>query len=148
MDKTPPEKPTANEVTDTDTFITGTAESGATVIVKAENSKLGSTKADDKGIYKVAIPIQPAGTVITIYAEDLNGNISEDMLVTVIKKPGEQTNDGNQNTAPDNQGPDSASNLPNTSTNSYNWLLIGAILIFAGGTGWVLGQRRKRMNEH
>jgi hypothetical protein len=80
-DGTPPAKPTVNAVNDKSTAVTGTAEAGATVKVFVGTKQIGSAKST--GSYKVVIPIQKAGTVISVKAYDPAGNVSPSNNVTV-----------------------------------------------------------------
>ncbi|KAB2865931.1 MAG: DUF4175 domain-containing protein, partial [Exiguobacterium chiriqhucha] len=81
-DQTAPEAPTANEVTNQSTKVTGAAEAGSTVTVSTGTDTFTDT-ADADGVYAVAIPKQEAGTVLTITATDESGNVSEALKVTV-----------------------------------------------------------------
>ncbi|RZT21363.1 Ig-like domain-containing protein [Fictibacillus sp. BK138] len=88
-DTTPPEIPTVDEVTDQSSAITGSAEPGATVSVKAETEELSSTEAAEDGTFTITIPMQKAGTILSITATDKAGNSSEPKSVTVkdVTKP-------------------------------------------------------------
>ena len=85
IDKTAPTVPTVNAVSDKTKEVSGKAEAGATVTVTI-GSKKYSAKADGKGNYKVKIPLQKAGTKITITAKDRAGNGSKGKKVTVLDK--------------------------------------------------------------
>lgn len=82
LDKTAPEVPTANEVSDQSTEVTGEAEAGSLVTV-SNGTEEYTANADAEGAYAVTIPKQPAGTVLTITATDEAGNVSEELSVTV-----------------------------------------------------------------
>ena len=82
-DKIPPSKPTVNEVTDKSTTVTGKAEVGSTVEVKANGKLLGSSTAKSDGTFSVKISAQKAGTKLTVTAKDKAGNVSEATTVTV-----------------------------------------------------------------
>ncbi|MFP7298691.1 Ig-like domain-containing protein [Neobacillus niacini] len=82
-DQTPSEKPTVNDVTDKDTSVTGKAEAGAIVEVKANGSIIGSATAGSDGTFNVKIPVQKAGTELTITATDKAGNVSAAVKVIV-----------------------------------------------------------------
>ncbi|WP_052504593.1 S8 family serine peptidase [Rossellomorea aquimaris] len=84
MDGTSPDVPTVNEVTDRHTSVTGKAEAGATVEVKAGPDIIGSSTSD--GSFTVGIPKQKAGTELSIYAIDGAGNQGDSALVTVKDK--------------------------------------------------------------
>ncbi|MCR2821440.1 Ig-like domain-containing protein [Lederbergia panacisoli] len=85
-DKTPPTTPTASQVSDKDTKVTGKAEAGSTLTVKVGTKSLGSDKAKTNGDYSVTIKAQKAGTVLLITATDANGNASTAKKITVIDK--------------------------------------------------------------
>ncbi|TCS84490.1 Ig-like domain-containing protein [Tepidibacillus fermentans] len=82
-DITPPNKPLTDEVTDKTTSVTGTAEAGSSITVKAGTSVLGTGTVDINGKYIVTIPEQKAGTKLTITATDNAGNTSEANEVTI-----------------------------------------------------------------
>lgn len=81
-DKTAPGKPTAGEVSDQSTEVTGKAEAGSTVTVMSGQDKY-TAAADSEGSYKVTIPKQKAGTVLKMTAADAAGNVSEELSITV-----------------------------------------------------------------
>ncbi|WP_166805825.1 Ig-like domain-containing protein [Jeotgalibacillus sp. R-1-5s-1] len=81
-DKTAPDKPTADVVTDQSKEVTGKAEAGSIVSVTNGTDTFTAT-ADAEGAYAVEIPMQKAGTVLTITATDEAGNVSEELTVTV-----------------------------------------------------------------
>jgi subtilisin family serine protease len=85
VDKTPPGLPTVNTVSDKSKAVTGKTEAGATVTVKI-GSKKYSAKADGKGNYKVAIPLQKAGKKLSVTAGDRAGNTSAARTVVVLDK--------------------------------------------------------------
>ncbi|MDM5358805.1 Ig-like domain-containing protein [Peribacillus sp. ACCC06369] len=82
-DVTAPVIPTVNEVTENSTNISGTAEAGSTITVKAGTAVIGTATADTEGKYTVTIEKQKAGTKLTVTASDDAGNISEAKEVTV-----------------------------------------------------------------
>lgn len=82
-DVTSPLKPTVNEVTEKDTFVTGQAEVGSTVEVTVNDSIIGEGIVDGYGNFSVAIPVQRADTPLTIYAIDKAGHKSESVQVMV-----------------------------------------------------------------
>jgi uncharacterized repeat protein (TIGR01451 family) len=84
VDVTAPEAPVVNEVTDQSTEVTGTAESGSTVKVKVDGAEIGSSTATEDGSYMVEIPVQAAGTEITVTSADASGNESK-ATVAVVK---------------------------------------------------------------
>ncbi|EGA89383.1 modifier protein of major autolysin LytC [Planococcus donghaensis MPA1U2] len=83
-DVTAPEKPVVNKVTDESTSVTGTAEAGATVTVKADTIEIGTATVDQEGNYVVSIPKQQVGTQLEITVADKAGNISEAARVTIL----------------------------------------------------------------
>ncbi|MCR2821444.1 Ig-like domain-containing protein [Lederbergia panacisoli] len=85
-DTTPPAPPVVNSVSDLDTVVTGTAEAGSTVYVKAGSTTLGQGNSGNDGAFLAAIPKQKAGTVLTVYAVDKAGNQGPSVNVTVADK--------------------------------------------------------------
>ncbi|MBU8914765.1 chitobiase/beta-hexosaminidase C-terminal domain-containing protein [Bacillus sp. FJAT-29953] len=86
-DVTAPTKPEVNLVTDEDGQITGMAEAGTTITVKSNDLVIRTDKVELDGTFKVDIPLQPAGTAITVIATDVAGNSSEDAIVIVKNFP-------------------------------------------------------------
>ncbi|QCJ44774.1 hypothetical protein FAY30_24420 [Bacillus sp. S3] len=89
-DVTPPAKPVVNEVTDQDTAVTGSAEAGAKVEVKVNDSVIGFATIGTDGKFSVSIPVQKAGTQLVISATDKAGNVSQTTTVVVkdVTSPG------------------------------------------------------------
>jgi hypothetical protein len=83
LDLTPPEAPVVKEVTDSSKQVTGTAEAGTEVTVKAGEKVLGTAKVKEDGTFLAAIPVQKAGTVLSVTAKDAAGNVSEAASVEV-----------------------------------------------------------------
>ncbi|MGF9776060.1 Ig-like domain-containing protein, partial [Priestia aryabhattai] len=75
--------PTVNEVTEKSTNVTGTAEVGSTVTVKADDKVLGTTLTKDDGTFSVSIDAQKAGAKLTVTSTDDAGNTSEVKEVVV-----------------------------------------------------------------
>ncbi|OCT12892.1 hypothetical protein A8709_21415 [Paenibacillus pectinilyticus] len=75
-DVTAPAAPSVHAVNIVDTFVTGSAEAGSTVKVKAGASLLGTALAGVGGAYSVPIAAQAAGTQLTITATDIGLNES------------------------------------------------------------------------
>ena len=94
-DVTPPEKPTVDEVTDKSTTVTGKAEAGSTIEVKANGKVIGSGTAKADGTFSVTIPVQKVGTKLTITAKDKAGNISEETIIIVNEAKYEPSKDTN-----------------------------------------------------
>ncbi|MEO2075915.1 MAG: Ig-like domain-containing protein [Bacillus sp. (in: firmicutes)] len=88
-DGTAPGKPVVGEVTDQDSAVRGTTEAGTKVEVKAGGKVIGTGDADDKGSFSIKIPVQKAGTSLTVTAADAAGNVSEAAVVVVkdVTKP-------------------------------------------------------------
>lgn len=82
-DSTPPNSPAVNEVTDKSISISGTAEAGSTITVKAGMTVLGTATTTSEGKYTVTIPEQEVGTILSVTATDDSGNISEVKDITV-----------------------------------------------------------------
>jgi Bacterial Ig domain/S-layer homology domain len=74
-DKIAPNAPVVNDVMNTDTRVTGTAEAGSLVIVKKGATELGSARATG-GNFSVTIPRQKFGDVLSVTATDSAGNPS------------------------------------------------------------------------
>ena len=85
-DETPPATPAVDEVSDQSTTVTGTAEPGSTIFVKAGTSEIGQSKADENGNYSVTIAKQKAGTGLKIFAVDDAANRSVSASVTVLDR--------------------------------------------------------------
>jgi cell wall-associated protease len=85
IDKTAPNAPKVNKVTDRDTSIKGKTEANATVTIKRNGKIISTQKADKKGAYTIKINKQKAGTVLYITAKDKAGNESKSTKVTVQK---------------------------------------------------------------
>ena len=85
-DTTAPEAPYVDEVTENSKGLTGRAEIGSTVIVKAGENKLGSAVVQEDGTYTIEIEPQEAGTILSVTATDKAGNVSEVTSVTVVDK--------------------------------------------------------------
>lgn len=83
-DVIPPAVPVVNTVTNKATVISGKTEKSATVMAKI-GTKTYSGKADTNGNYKIAIPVQNAGTKLYVSAKDGAGNVSQAKTVTVTK---------------------------------------------------------------
>ncbi|WP_142303689.1 bifunctional 2',3'-cyclic-nucleotide 2'-phosphodiesterase/3'-nucleotidase [Neobacillus soli] len=83
-DVTAPSAPSVDEVTDQSTKVTGKAEAGSLVEVKANGTVIGSTTASEDGSYTVVIPVQPALTELIVTATDAAQNVSKETIVKVI----------------------------------------------------------------
>lgn len=86
-DKTKPGKPSVKKVDSNDKKVTGKAEAGATVTVKAGSKTLGTAVVNSKGEYSVKLKkALKTGTVLTVTAKDKAGNTSASTKVKVVKK--------------------------------------------------------------
>ncbi|MCK1999866.1 Ig-like domain-containing protein [[Brevibacterium] frigoritolerans] len=83
VDNVKPSKPTVYKVDNNDKVLTGKAEAGSTVTVKNGSKVLGSAKATSKGTFSIKIPVQKAGTKLTVTVKDSAGNVSSSVSVTV-----------------------------------------------------------------
>ncbi|WP_285769013.1 Ig-like domain-containing protein [Peribacillus sp. SI8-4] len=86
LDKTAPDAPKVNEVSDITTKVTGKAEAGSTIIVKHSNKNIGTATADKKGNYSAKISKQKAGSVLYVSAKDKAGNTGKATKATVKDK--------------------------------------------------------------
>ncbi|WP_227937210.1 Ig-like domain-containing protein, partial [Alkalihalobacillus deserti] len=84
VDQTAPEAPMVDEITDQSTAVTGQAEAGSTVTVKAGENVLGSAVVESDGTYHVEIAKQAAGTQVEVTATDEAGHVSEATKVIVV----------------------------------------------------------------
>ncbi|MDR4927226.1 Ig-like domain-containing protein [Peribacillus simplex] len=82
-DETPPTVPTVDEVKETSTSASGTAEAGSLIRVKAGTTVIGTATTSNEGKYIVSIPKQKAGTKLSVTATDKAGNTSAAKEVTV-----------------------------------------------------------------
>ena len=86
LDKIPPTL-SVNKVDDNDKVLSGKTEVGAVVSVKIGNKTYKAT-VDGKGNFKsAAIPVQKAGTSITVYSKDKAGNTSTKVVKVIDKTP-------------------------------------------------------------
>lgn len=83
IDNVAPNKPSVNKVDNNDTVLTGKAESGSTVTIKNGNTVVATANAASNGAFSAKIPVQKAGTKLTITAKDSAGNVSSSVTVTV-----------------------------------------------------------------
>ncbi|PLS02368.1 Ig-like domain-containing protein [Neobacillus cucumis] len=83
-DKTAPASAVVNTVNNKAAAVTGKTESNATVTATIAG-KAYTTKADGYGNYHVDIPVQNAGTSISVTAKDLAGNVSVARTMKVVK---------------------------------------------------------------
>lgn len=83
LDATAPGSPTVKEVNDQTTVITGIAEIGSNVIVKAGQTTLGTGVAGSDSTYSITIAKQKAGIMLSVISVDAAGNISQETKKTV-----------------------------------------------------------------
>ncbi|PKH10193.1 Ig-like domain-containing protein [Planomicrobium sp. MB-3u-38] len=84
LDTTVPAIPVVDEVTDQSVEVTGTAEAAVQISVKAGDSVIGTSIVKTDGTYAVSIPLQKAGTKLSITATDAAGNISTAIEIAVL----------------------------------------------------------------
>ncbi len=82
-DKIAPAAPVVNKVTTSSLYVTGTAEKSATILVNVGTKQIASGKATTTGTFKIAIPKQKLGTILTVYAVDASKNKSKPATVKV-----------------------------------------------------------------
>jgi hypothetical protein len=86
-DTTAPAEPEVNQITTLDEKVSGTTEPGARIsVTKDDWYWVGSTVADEKGYFELAIDKPAAGTFIFVKAEDQAGNKSEEAWKVVADK--------------------------------------------------------------
>lgn len=86
LDKTAPSRPTVTKsITTKTTVVTGKAEAGSTVYIKANGSIIGKAVADKHGKYSVKIKKQKLNTTLSVYAKDKAKNTSKTLKVKVKK---------------------------------------------------------------
>ncbi|WP_377108899.1 Ig-like domain-containing protein [Rossellomorea sp. GCM10028870] len=83
-DGTPPSAPQVKNITDQTTIVTGSAEEGSTVTLKAGNITIGTGTASDTGTFEIPISLQQVGAVITVTSTDESGLVSTATKVTVV----------------------------------------------------------------
>ncbi|MBT2757429.1 transglycosylase SLT domain-containing protein [Mesobacillus foraminis] len=84
MDKTPPSILTINTITNKSKEVTGKTEANATVTLSVAGKSY--IKAADKyGTYKIAIPVQNTGTVLSLTVKDIAKNSSAVKKVKVVR---------------------------------------------------------------
>ncbi|WHX98509.1 S8 family serine peptidase [Neobacillus sp. DY30] len=85
IDKTAPKAPIVNKVTSTATIVTGKAEVGSTILIKAGTKTLGTGTVDSNGKFTVSIVKQTVSTHLYVTAIDKAGNESSATKETVSK---------------------------------------------------------------
>lgn len=75
-----------NAVTDKDKVVTGTAEPNSSISVKSGTTFIGKGKANSQGVFSIVIPLQKAGTRISVIVKDSAGNSSPFTTISVLDK--------------------------------------------------------------
>ncbi|PEZ12518.1 hypothetical protein CN330_10290 [Priestia megaterium] len=83
LDKTKPQTPKVNAVTNEDTKVTGMGEAKNSVYVKLGSTIIGRATANSKGQFTATIPKQKAKTKLSILSKDGAGNYSLAVSITV-----------------------------------------------------------------
>ncbi|PGS48707.1 immunoglobulin-like domain-containing protein [Bacillus sp. AFS041924] len=91
LDRTAPNAPRINQIDNNDTSISGTSEANASIIVKNQNKIIATGKADTKGVYRIKVSKQKAGTILTVYAKDRAGNQSAASKTKVLDRTAPNT---------------------------------------------------------
>ncbi|OAT80908.1 hypothetical protein A6P54_12940 [Bacillus sp. MKU004] len=82
-DKTPPEKPVVNSVTDQSTSISGQAEAGSVINIYVNEELIGTGPVAEDGTFTIQIPLQKAHTLVNVTATDTWGNVSAETAISV-----------------------------------------------------------------
>lgn len=85
--------PSVDPVKAGDSTIQGTAEAGSIIRVYSGNTLLSSITARPDGSFSVLVGTQPEGVELTVYAEDVDGNESEHLTITVLDEDGNAPDD-------------------------------------------------------
>ena len=85
-DMTPPAVPIVESVTDKSFIVNGVSEIGSSIAVKTGLNILGTANTNNEGKFSVEIPLQKAGTRLTLTATDRAGNVSEAIEIPVQGK--------------------------------------------------------------
>ncbi|MDR7000089.1 Ig-like domain-containing protein [Neobacillus niacini] len=83
LDRTAPAAPTVGKVTTKSKYVTGKAESGATIYIYKGSKKIRSAKVTSKGTYQAQISTQKKGSILKVYVQDSAGNKSKTIQVKV-----------------------------------------------------------------
>ncbi|GAB1766391.1 Ig-like domain-containing protein [Priestia megaterium] len=83
LDKTKPQTPKVNAVTNEDIKVTGMVEAKNSVYVKLGSTIIGRATANSKGQFTATIPKQKAKTKLSILSKDGAGNYSPAVSITV-----------------------------------------------------------------
>ncbi|MBU9711171.1 Ig-like domain-containing protein [Evansella tamaricis] len=85
-DRIAPTAPKVNTIGDNSKVLQGTAEKDAVIHVRRGSTLIGTGTANSKGAYSVTIPLQKAGTVLSVTATDKAKNKSPITKKTVVDK--------------------------------------------------------------
>ncbi len=85
-DKTAPKAPILKEVSDLDKKVTGRAEKGSKVVIKAGSKMIAQGTSNANGDFTLPITTQKAGTQLIATATDKAGNVSAESKVVVKDK--------------------------------------------------------------
>jgi hypothetical protein len=85
IDRTVPFDPELNEVTDSSIAVTGIGEPQAKVTI-SNGKKSYEGKVDTNGEFSVKIPVQKAGTKLSVWLTDAAGNVSKKITLKVVDK--------------------------------------------------------------
>jgi Leucine-rich repeat (LRR) protein/protocatechuate 3,4-dioxygenase beta subunit len=81
-----PLAPFVYEVNDQSVQVSGTAEVGSTITVKNGETVLGTGLTKEDGTFIVDIDLQQVGTLLTVIATNMNGDVSEATHITVVDR--------------------------------------------------------------
>jgi putative cell wall-binding protein len=98
-DVTAPAKPVVHELTDREWTLNGTIEPLSTVIVKVSGKEIHRQFLGYVETFSIILSSFPAGTTVEVYAEDLDGNVSEASKIVVTSKFKELIGSTRYNTA-------------------------------------------------
>jgi hypothetical protein len=90
-DKTPPIAPSIQPVSSIATTVSGKTEPYAVVYIKKGSALLAKGTAGSTGSFSIKIPVQAAGTTLSITAQDAAKNASKATTTTVVKAPATPT---------------------------------------------------------
>ena len=82
-DQTPPVAPAVVTIKESDRVVTGTAQAGTTITIKAGNDTVGTAVTGTDGTFAVDIPAQQKGTVLVVTAKNSKGIESTASTVVV-----------------------------------------------------------------
>jgi cell wall-associated protease len=86
-DRTPPNKPTVNPISNITSAVTGKAESGSYIYVKKGSKIVGKGKTSSSGKFSIKVSKNKTGTTLTVYSADAAKNRSKTVTSKVVKAP-------------------------------------------------------------